>query len=108
MAASPSRRMFHLIINHVAPPCGSELNKSSKETQKFKPHEQEKVNSENVTMKFTILGSALALASGALSAPSVVTKRNPTGSFEIIAYGIEDAYIKTFYSDGNQYRPPKQ
>jgi hypothetical protein len=59
-------------------------------------------------MKFTTFASALALASSVLSAPSVITRRSPTGSFEIIAYDIEDAYITTFYSDGTQYRPPKQ
>lgn len=52
-------------------------------------------------MKFSTLASSiLALATTVVGAPSLALKRNPTGSFEIIAYGIEDGYIKLFYSDG--------
>ncbi|KAJ5594338.1 uncharacterized protein N7459_000546 [Penicillium hispanicum] len=56
-------------------------------------------------MKFNLLTSALALASGALSLPSEagLEKRNPTGSFELVAYDVTSTYIKLFYSDGLAY-----
>lgn len=52
-------------------------------------------------MKFSTITHALTLATSALGAPSLAVKRNPTGSFDIIAYGIEGSYIKLFYSDGS-------
>lgn len=53
-------------------------------------------------MKFTTCASALALATGVMSAPSLtVEKRNPTGSFELIAYGAESTAIPMFFSDGS-------
>ncbi|KAJ5715713.1 uncharacterized protein N7483_012894 [Penicillium malachiteum] len=55
-------------------------------------------------MKLTTCASALAFASGAMSAPSLtVEKRNPTGSFELIAYGAESTTIPMFFSDGLAY-----
>jgi hypothetical protein len=52
-------------------------------------------------MKFTTFTSALALASGALAAPSLaIEKRNPSGSFQLVAYGVASSAIPMFYSDG--------
>ncbi|KAJ5652291.1 hypothetical protein N7507_009717 [Penicillium longicatenatum] len=55
-------------------------------------------------MKFTTFTSALALASGALAAPSLaIEKRNPSGSFQLVAYGVASSAIPMFYSDGLAY-----
>lgn len=52
-------------------------------------------------MKLTTFTSALALASSAVAAPSIaIEKRNPSGSFELVAYGVADDAIRMFYSDG--------
>lgn len=53
-------------------------------------------------MKFTTFATFLALTSGSLAAPAgeALEKRNPTGSFSLIAYGAASSYIKIFYSDG--------
>ncbi|KAJ5246504.1 hypothetical protein N7468_001487 [Penicillium chermesinum] len=52
-------------------------------------------------MKFiTLAPSVLALATGILGMPSLALKRNPTGSFGLVAYGIEKHPIAVFYSDG--------
>ncbi|KAJ6114905.1 hypothetical protein N7486_000683 [Penicillium sp. IBT 16267x] len=51
-------------------------------------------------MKLTTFTSALALASSAAAAPSIaIEKRNPSGSFELVAYGVADDAIRMFYSD---------
>ncbi|KAJ5998983.1 hypothetical protein N7451_006793 [Penicillium sp. IBT 35674x] len=55
-------------------------------------------------MKLTTFTSALALASSAVAAPSIaIEKRNPSGSFELVAYGVADDAIPMFYSDGLAY-----
>lgn len=54
-------------------------------------------------MKSRIFSSILALASCALAAPGTVKpllKRNPSGSFSLVAYGLESNAIDIFYSDG--------
>lgn len=54
-------------------------------------------------MKFSALPSILALASSVLAAPGAVKpllKRNPSGSFSLVAYGLESSAVKIFYSDG--------
>lgn len=52
-------------------------------------------------MKFTILASALSFASAVLSAPSLgFEKRNPNGSFKLVAYGVDASATDFFYSDG--------
>ncbi|CEJ57135.1 hypothetical protein PEBR_31358 [Penicillium brasilianum] len=57
-------------------------------------------------MKFSALPSILALASSVLAAPGAVKpllKRNPSGSFSLVAYGLESSAVKIFYSDGIAY-----
>ncbi|KAJ5118937.1 hypothetical protein N7448_010643 [Penicillium atrosanguineum] len=56
-------------------------------------------------MKFNTLATFFALTSGSLAAPAgeALEKRNPTGSFSLIAYGVASSYIKIFYSDGLAY-----
>lgn len=54
-------------------------------------------------MKLSIIPSILALASCALAAPGTLKpflKRNPTGSFSLIAYSLESSVVDIFYSDG--------
>ncbi len=53
-------------------------------------------------MKFNTLATFFALTSGSLAAPAgeAIEKRNPTGSFELVAYDIASSYIKIFFSDG--------
>ncbi|KAJ5772237.1 hypothetical protein N7520_002766 [Penicillium odoratum] len=54
-------------------------------------------------MKLTTFPS-LALASSTLAAPSLaISKRDPSGSFELLAYDVTDDGIKLFYSDGLAY-----
>ncbi|GFN15307.1 hypothetical protein AtubIFM56815_003140 [Aspergillus tubingensis] len=58
-------------------------------------------------MKSSVL-SALALAAGALAAPSAeiessLEKRNPSGSFSLYAWGVAASGLKFFYSDGLAY-----
>jgi hypothetical protein len=58
-------------------------------------------------MKFTTFTSALALTSSAVAAPSIaIEKRNPSGSFELVAYGVANGAIRMFYSDGMSLSPP--
>ncbi|KAJ5886668.1 uncharacterized protein N7473_009342 [Penicillium subrubescens] len=57
-------------------------------------------------MKFSIIPSVLALASCVLAAPSTLKpflKRNPTGSFKLVAYSLESSVVDIFYSDGIAY-----
>ncbi|KAJ5692326.1 hypothetical protein N7462_001749 [Penicillium macrosclerotiorum] len=57
-------------------------------------------------MKITSFSSTLAFASltlGALASVTPMVKRNPTGSFTLIAYSLESSYINIFYSDGIAY-----
>ena len=59
--------------------------------------------SHRTTMKLSIFSSVLSLASCALATPGTVTpllKRNPSGSFSLVAYGLESSAIDIFYSDG--------
>ncbi|CAK43534.1 uncharacterized protein An01g01630 [Aspergillus niger] len=54
-------------------------------------------------MKSSVI-SALALAAGALAAPSAeiesnLEKRNPSGSFSLYAWGVAASGLKFFYSD---------
>lgn len=54
-------------------------------------------------MKLGTFSSVLALASCALAAPGTVKpllKRNPSGSFSLVAYSLESSAIDIFYSDG--------
>ncbi|PYH93112.1 hypothetical protein BO71DRAFT_455630 [Aspergillus ellipticus CBS 707.79] len=58
-------------------------------------------------MKSSIV-SALALAIGAVAAPSAkadtgLEKRNPTGSFSLYGWGVASSGLKFFYSDGLAY-----
>lgn len=55
-------------------------------------------------MRYQAFVSALAFASVVSSGPLAQwKKRDPTLPFEIVAYQIEQEYIKLFYSDGNDY-----
>lgn len=57
-------------------------------------------------MRLALFPTLLAISAKALAAPSLVNdfnKRNPTGSFSLVAYGIASSYIDIFYSDG----PPR-
>lgn len=54
-------------------------------------------------MKLSIVSTLLALAMTVTSAPSValgLEKRDPAGSFKLVAYGIAPSAIDFFYSDG--------
>ena len=54
-------------------------------------------------MKLSIVSTLLALAMTVSSAPSVTLgfeKRDPAGSFKLVAYGIAPSAIDFFYSDG--------
>lgn len=51
-------------------------------------------------MKLNLFSILLAITASALAAPSAVDKRNPTGGFSLVAYGIASSYIDIFYSDG--------
>lgn len=54
-------------------------------------------------MKLSIIPSVLALASCALAAPGTLKpflKRNPTGSFSLVAYSLDSSVVDIFYSDG--------
>ncbi|KAJ5198145.1 uncharacterized protein N7498_007262 [Penicillium cinerascens] len=52
-------------------------------------------------MKLNSLPTILALASSSPTAPwaKAIEKRNPTGPFSLVAYGIASSYIKILYSD---------
>ena len=55
-------------------------------------------------MKLDLNTFTLSLVSTALALPVVeLDKRNPTVSFELVAYGITSSYIRFFYSDGTPY-----
>ncbi|KAJ5153178.1 uncharacterized protein N7482_009656 [Penicillium canariense] len=57
-------------------------------------------------MKSSIFSSVLAFAACALATPATVQpllKRNPTGSFSLVAYSLASDYIDIFYSDGIAY-----
>ena len=54
-------------------------------------------------MKLSTLSAIFALVCCALAAPGTVKpllKRNPSGSFSLMAYSLESSAIDIFYSDG--------
>lgn len=68
-----------------------------KQTENLEP------TSQRTTMKFNFFLGLLVLTANVLAAPSAVKdpeKRNPTGSFSLVAFGIASSYIDIFYSDG--------
>lgn len=63
-----------------------------------------RILASSLIMKSSVI-SALALAAGALAAPSAkvdssLEKRNPSGSFSLYAWGVAASGLKFFYSDG--------
>jgi hypothetical protein len=59
-------------------------------------------------MKFHLFAATLAWTTHAMTVSSIskeLEKRDPTGSFTLLAYGVGNSAADVFYSDGNQHFP---
>ncbi|KAJ5111069.1 hypothetical protein N7532_001604 [Penicillium argentinense] len=56
-------------------------------------------------MKLAIFAMVLTWISSAVAAPAggEIGKRNPSGEFKLVAYGVASSYIDVFFSDGLAY-----